>query len=160
MASVNRTSEAILDGCKKLIARHGISGASMSEIADEAQVSRATLYNHHRDKESVLRSLLEREVAALCALADSDGSSRAALAAIADRIARDPALAAIRINDPAIFTHLITATDDHLALQLAQTLAQLVGESHRESALRWLIGIAAAPMSPEEITRSTAAFFA
>ena len=150
---MNRTSEAILDGCKTLIARHGISGASMSEIADEAEVSRATLYNHHRDKESVLRALLEREIAALCALADSDGSSVTALAAIAERIATDPALAAIRISDPVICTQMLTALEDPLFAQIRSTVVQLVGQASSENALRWLLGIALAPMSRDEITR-------
>jgi len=153
MASMNRTSEAILDGCKTLIARHGISGASMSEIADEAEVSRATLYNHHRDKESVLRTLLEREIAALCALADSDGSSVAALAAIAERIATDPALAAIRISDPVICTQMLTALEDPLFAQIRSTVVQLVGQASSENALRWLLGIALAPLSRDEIAR-------
>lgn len=150
---MNRTSEAILDGCKTLIARHGISGASMSEIADEAEVSRATLYNHHRDKESVLRALLEREIAALCALADSDGSSVAALAAIAERIATDPALAAIRISDPVICTQMLTALEDPLFAQIRSTVVQLVGQASSENALRWLLGIALAPLSRDEIAR-------
>ena len=153
MASMNRTSEAILDGCKTLIARHGISGASMSEIADEAEVSRATLYNHHRDKESVLRALLEREIAALCALADSDGSAIAALAAIAERISTDPALAAIRNSDFAIFTQMLTSLEDSLFTQIRSTLNQLVGQASCENALRWLLGIALAPMSRDEIAR-------
>jgi len=38
---------------KELLAQSGISGTNMIEIADRAQVSRASLYNHFRDKHEV-----------------------------------------------------------------------------------------------------------
>ena len=56
-----RTREAILEGTKSLIEIRGLRATTMIDIADNSEVSRATLYNHFRDKESVLRALLEND---------------------------------------------------------------------------------------------------
>ena len=69
-----RTESAILSATKDLIAQHGACNISMIEISDAAQVSRATLYNHYRDKNAVLAALIESEVERLvseCASAAS-----------------------------------------------------------------------------------------
>ena len=65
-----RTESAILAGTKNLISLSGASNISMIEIADISEVSRATLYNHYRDKNAVLSALLSAEVARLVELAN------------------------------------------------------------------------------------------
>ena len=69
-----RTENAILEGTKKLIAQQGASNISMIEIADVSEVSRATLYNHYRDKNAVLIALIGAEVERLVELADRAGT--------------------------------------------------------------------------------------
>ncbi|MBP6147998.1 MAG: helix-turn-helix transcriptional regulator, partial [Candidatus Planktophila sp.] len=69
-----RTEAAILEGTKDLISRKGISGLSMIEIADHSEVSRATLYNHYRDKDAVLSALVAAEVERLAELAKNAGT--------------------------------------------------------------------------------------
>ena len=69
-----RTECAILIGTKNLIASFGASKISMIEIADISEVSRATLYNHYRDKSAVLSALLSAEVARLVELANLAGT--------------------------------------------------------------------------------------
>jgi AcrR family transcriptional regulator len=69
VATHRRTTSAILSTTKELIARSGVAKISMIEISDESEVSRATLYNHYRDKESVLRALAESEFARLITVA-------------------------------------------------------------------------------------------
>lgn len=44
---------AILDAAKRLFPLHGYEGVSMDAIAAEAGVSKLTVYNHFRDKESL-----------------------------------------------------------------------------------------------------------
>ena len=57
-----RTEEAILSTTKSLIAQKGLTATSMIDISAESQVSRATLYNHYRDKNAVVQALLASEL--------------------------------------------------------------------------------------------------
>jgi AcrR family transcriptional regulator len=54
----------ILDAATRVFCREGYAGANIDMIAVEAGVSRQTIYNHHRDKETlfvaVVRALTER----------------------------------------------------------------------------------------------------
>jgi AcrR family transcriptional regulator len=90
-----RTEEAILDGTKSLIARSGIAGLSMIEIADHSEVSRATLYNHFRDKDAVLAALLASEVNRICSQASQAGTPADALEALSIAISSDSALSTL-----------------------------------------------------------------
>ena len=74
-----RTQSAIMSGAKNLIATVGLAKMSMIEIADTSEVSRATLYNHYRDKESVILALCESECARLIAFAHSAPNATDAL---------------------------------------------------------------------------------
>ena len=47
--------EAILVAAKKLFTAHGLPGTSMEGIADEAGVSKLTVYSHFRSKEELFR---------------------------------------------------------------------------------------------------------
>ena len=65
-----------MEAAKNLLAESGIAGTNMIEIADRAQVSRASLYNHFRDKHEVFVALVETElerVATLAMIAQSRG---------------------------------------------------------------------------------------
>ena len=70
-ATHRRTESAILSTTKELIAERGLSAISMIEIAERSQVSRATLYNHYRDKEAVVSALLDSEVKRLIEIAQT-----------------------------------------------------------------------------------------
>jgi AcrR family transcriptional regulator len=72
---------AILDTTAALVAQHGLRGATMSRIADETGIGRATLYKYFPDVESILAAWHERQVDA----------HLAQLAEIRDRAAADPA---------------------------------------------------------------------
>ncbi len=60
---------SILDAAANVFCREGFSGASIDEIAIEACVSRQTIYNHYREKETlfvaVIEDVMERANAAL-----------------------------------------------------------------------------------------------
>lgn len=60
---------SILDAAAEIFCREGFSGASIDEIAAEACVSRQTIYNHYREKETlfmaVVQDILDRTNAAL-----------------------------------------------------------------------------------------------
>ncbi|WEX89916.1 TetR/AcrR family transcriptional regulator [Sinorhizobium garamanticum] len=60
---------SILDAAAQVFCREGFAGASIDEIAMEACVSRQTVYNHYREKETlfmaVVQDILDRANAAL-----------------------------------------------------------------------------------------------
>ena len=51
------TVEVILDGAARALARRGVRKLSMSDICEEAGVSRGTLYRYFKSKEAVLEAL-------------------------------------------------------------------------------------------------------
>src|SRR5688572_23844762 len=83
--------DTALDTAAALVASHGLTSVTMSRIADETGIGRATLYKYFPDVESILRAWHEREVGAhfahLIDVRDSAGDAgqrlRAVLAAYA-----------------------------------------------------------------------------
>ena len=55
-------SDAILDTTAALVAEHGLVAVTMSEIAEETGIGRATLYKYFPDVESILLAWHERQV--------------------------------------------------------------------------------------------------
>jgi AcrR family transcriptional regulator len=56
--------DAILDTAAALVADHGLGSVTMSQIAAEAGIGRATLYKYFPDVEAILAAWHERHVAA------------------------------------------------------------------------------------------------
>jgi AcrR family transcriptional regulator len=54
--------EAILDTTAALVAEHGVRSVTMSQIAEETGIGRATLYKYFRDVEAILVAWHERQV--------------------------------------------------------------------------------------------------
>lgn len=54
--------DATLDATAKLVAEHGLTGVSMSQIAKESGIGRATLYKYFPDLESILVAWHERQI--------------------------------------------------------------------------------------------------
>ncbi|NIJ03330.1 AcrR family transcriptional regulator [Paenarthrobacter ilicis] len=54
---------AVLDAVASLVAEHGITGLTMSQIAQDAGIGRATLYKYFPDVEAVLDAWHERHIA-------------------------------------------------------------------------------------------------
>ncbi|GAB4576279.1 MAG: TetR/AcrR family transcriptional regulator [Anaerolineae bacterium] len=53
-----RTRRRLLDAARVVIARSGYDTASVRDITDEADVSKATFYLHFKDKEALTRTLI------------------------------------------------------------------------------------------------------
>lgn len=141
MTSYRRTRSAILEGTKSLIATVGLQRTNMIDIADTSQVSRATLYNHFRDKASVVRALLESEVDRIFKLVDGDISPADALLAMSRAISSDPALEMMRKTDSAVLTRILVMQDDALWQQINEGLTRLLVDKNRSEIARlWLIG--------------------
>ena len=56
--------DEIIDGAAAAIARHGIQGASLGVIRDEAGVSSGALYHYFKSKEDIITALRDRSVQA------------------------------------------------------------------------------------------------
>jgi AcrR family transcriptional regulator len=120
----------------------------MVDIADTAEVSRATLYNHFRDKSSVMRAVLESEVERLLQIIDADVSQENALARISVEVSSDPAFATLRKMDTGVLTVLLTHLQDPLWEQIRAGLLQLLGDNVRaEVAQRWLVAQVMQPLN-------------
>jgi AcrR family transcriptional regulator len=55
--------DAILDTTAALVAEHGLFSVTMSQIAQETGIGRATLYKYFPDVEAILRAWHERQIA-------------------------------------------------------------------------------------------------
>ena len=54
--------EATIDATASLVAAHGLTGVTMSQIAKDTGIGRATLYKYFPDVESILRAWHERQI--------------------------------------------------------------------------------------------------
>lgn len=159
VATHRRTTSAILTTTKELIARSGVSKISMIEISDESEVSRATLYNHYRDKESVLRALAESEFARLITVAQKGNSPQEILQLLSQEISTDTALATMRTTDPALLTQILTHQSDPLWASFLNSFSQLIpNQVLAATSLRWLIGQVFAPLTSEQSKIQSEAF--
>ena len=83
--------DATLDTAAALVARHGLRSVTMSQIAEQAGIGRATLYKYFSDVESILVAWHERQVNAhlerLRALSSKGGKPRERLAAVLEAYA-------------------------------------------------------------------------
>ncbi len=146
-----RTEAAILEGTKALIARSGISGLSMIEIADHSEVSRATLYNHFRDKEAVLAALVASEVERLAELARTAGTPADALESLSLSISNDSALAAMRLHDADLLVAAMTNTASEHYITIAKIIfGATKSEAGTGIAMRWLLGQVMQPITAQQ----------
>ncbi len=123
----------------------------MIEIADASEVSRATLYNHYRDKNAVISALATAEVEYMIELADKAGTPADALEKLSLYISADPALAAMRIHDQSTLTSALAHADHPLYLEIARCLyGATKSEAGTGVAMRWLIGQVMQPLNPKQ----------
>ena len=94
----------------------------MIDIADASEVSRATLYNHYRDKSAVLSALITAEVERLVSLASRAGTPADALETLSREISTDSALASMRQHDAQMLIALLTHAENPLYLRLARCI--------------------------------------
>jgi AcrR family transcriptional regulator len=78
--------DAALDGVAALVARHGLRGVTMSQVAEDAGIGRATLYKYFPDVDALITAWHERQVAVhleqLVAARDHAGDVPERLAAV------------------------------------------------------------------------------
>jgi AcrR family transcriptional regulator len=78
--------DAVLDTTAALVAEHGLRAVTMSQIAEETGIGRATLYKYFSDVEAILLAWHEREIAGhlehLALLRDGAGDAYERLEAV------------------------------------------------------------------------------
>jgi len=123
----------------------------MIEIADASQVSRATLYNHYRDKNAVIAALATAEIELMIDLANKAGTPADALEKLSLYISTDPALAAMRQHDQSALTQALSHSDHPLYLEIARSLyGATKSEAGTGVAMRWLIGQVMQPLNAKQ----------
>ena len=148
-AVASRSEAALLTATKEIIATQGIKNLAMIDIADLSQVSRATLYNHFRDKDAVLYSLLSREIIHLFESAPKNPAEL--LEYFSCAISADQGLAGMRSHDPAILTKMLMRSEDKIWHAIdAFFLAALGSDVTAGIAVSWLIGQVLQPLTPEQ----------
>ena len=123
----------------------------MIEIADASEVSRATLYNHYRDKNAVISALITAEVEHMIELANKAGTPADALEKLSLYISSDPALAAMRQHDQSSLTEALAHADHPLYVEIARCLYSATkSEAGTGVAMRWLIGQVMQPLNAKQ----------
>ena len=151
MTSYRRTRSAILEGTKRLVATVGLQRTNMIDIADTSEVSRATLYNHFRDKSSVLRAVLESEIERIFLVVDSEMSPVEGLARIAREISSDPALEMMRKSDAGMLAQLLVQQEDTLWEQVETGLNKLLSDEGLATIAKlWLVGQVLQPLGVDQ----------
>ena len=83
--------EAILDATAALVAEHGLLSVTMSQIADETGIGRATLYKYFPDVEAILFAWHDRQITGhlgyLVEVRDQAGDAAQRLEAVLDAFA-------------------------------------------------------------------------
>jgi len=146
-ATYRTTHESIILAAKKLIAEQGFRAMNMIELATEAEVSRATLYNHFRDKEAIGKALAQYEVEAVLTYL---GTPIDFLVNFANAISQSEVLNALRQYDRELLPAIFMPNSDPLWQQIGEIIKHRLG-SAAPIAFIWLIGQALAPLSTESI---------
>ncbi len=149
MATHQRSRVAILSGAKDVISQVGSYESLMNDIAESAEVSRATIYNHFSDREELMQALLASEVERLIAGAKSAASKSEALYFLSREISDDQALAKMVETDRDQIVALTTVTTHPLWVDIHRAAADLFGSDENSVGLilRWLIAQITSPLT-------------
>jgi AcrR family transcriptional regulator len=153
-----KTRNALVTTALALIAEKGLAQTNMIEIADRARVSRASLYNHFRDKNEVFLAVVELELERIIQLALREKEVASRLAIISREISGHKALATAVAKDPGTIAALLARHEGDLWSKIFQGLASVVTSDSAGTALalRWLIGQIFIPLSPEHSASQSA----
>jgi AcrR family transcriptional regulator len=137
--------DAILDTTAALVAEHGLRSVTMSQIAEDASIGRATLYKYFPDLEAILVAWHERHVTGhlehLTKLRDHPGDAHERLEAVLDAYAQ--------ISQQSHGTELaaLLHRGEHVARahqQLSRLIRQLLSEAAKAGSVR-------SDVSPDEL---------
>ncbi len=143
--AMGRTRAGLLAGAGRAFAERGLRRSTMQSVAAAAGVAKATLYNHFRTKDDVVRALLTAELDRLTALA-AGLPLEDALVALSDELGGHPVLRRLVDTEPDVLTALLAAGSERWA-QTVAGLAGALGVSGDDAELvgRWLLGVVLQP---------------
>ena len=146
-----KTRNALVTTTLALISEKGLSACNMIEIADQARVSRASLYNHFRDKNDVFLAVIDFEIERISILASRGNELSEKLYIFSKEISANQALGKSLALDPALLTKAISAREHELWAKIYQTLTFHISSDVAGVALvlRWLVGQIFLPLSLE-----------
>jgi AcrR family transcriptional regulator len=149
-----RTRAGLLDGARRAVLGHGTRRTTMNDIAAQAGVAKATLYNHFRTKDDVWSALVEAEVRALAAEC-AELELAEALAHAARRLSEHPALRQVAETEPVALAGLLVrrpaAAGWRAAEEAIRTRLGAEGLVGDDLVLRWLTSHLASPASAPAI---------
>ncbi|MBL0373686.1 TetR/AcrR family transcriptional regulator [Rhizobium sp. KVB221] len=142
---------SILEAAANVFCRHGFAAASIDEIAAEACVSRQTVYNHYRDKDTLMMAVIDD------VMSRANGMLFSVLSTFpekADNIEDDLAAFAVRLNKNCVcnsdgkfirklvlnegerYPHLFESWRQHGPLKLTNALSALFARLSVAGALK------------------------
>jgi AcrR family transcriptional regulator len=140
----------ILDAAAEVFCREGFSGASIDEIAEEACVSRQTIYNHYREKETLFVAVVADVTArantalfaALAAFPDKPENLRDDLIAFAVDLNRNclynqdgKFLRKLVQSEGPRYPHLFEAWREHGPCKIGMALGAIFARLHHQGLL-------------------------
>jgi AcrR family transcriptional regulator len=131
--------EAVLETTWQLVTEQGLAAVTMSQIAAQAGIGRATLYKYFPDVESILLAWHERQIAAhlhrLHELSDRPGSTGERLSAVLTGYAFLSRHRGRHAGEVAAFLHRGEHTDE-ARQRLVELVRELLADAAAEGAIR------------------------
>lgn len=153
--AMDRGRSAAVAGARRVLAEVGVRRATMAEVAVRGGLAKATLYNHVRTKDELLRLVAGDGVGRVmgaAAPALQRGDLAAALAAAADCLAEDEVLIGLRRIEPASLVALLSVDDGPGWSPAREAVAAALDRADHASGpapvdlvLRWLLSYLIAP---------------
>jgi len=148
-----RTRLALLNGAGRAVVAGGTK-VTMSQIAMNAAVAKATLYNHFRTRDAVLAALLDHEVQVLLDGTPNSTLDRA-LGNAAASLSNHPLLRALARVEPATLAAIarvdLTVAGWRAARDAVAAALAAAGVGGTDIVLRWLASFLLTPASGEAI---------
>ena len=140
-----------MESARDLLIENGISATNMIDIADRAKVSRASLYNHFRDKSEVFIAFVETEIERISTLALVAPSRADALYMISREISGHPGLRRALETDGELIASALSIRDSQIWVDIYSELAKIFATDviGVGMIIRWLLGQVTSPLSDE-----------
>lgn len=155
-----RTRAGLLEGARRAVGTQGTRRTTMNDIAAQAGVAKATLYNHFRTKDDVWSALVEAEVRAVADECAELGLAEA-LGLAARRLSEHPALRQVAETEPVALAGLLarrpTAAGWQAAEETVRARLAADGLAGDDLVLRWLGSHLATPAPGPSIRTSAEA---
>ena len=160
---MGRTRSALLEGALLAVEKNGVRRATMNDVAALGGVAKATLYNHFRTKDDVLRAAAQAAVTDLareCVHVATDSGLTAALTRAATAVSESGPLRRI-VDDESALAAVLRLGEGPVWDAARSGVAELLRVTGTtESAatvdvvLRWLLSHVASPATAQECEAS------